>query len=849
MSFFSQRMKAFASTTSDTLINPVDLFNKKLVHQKGYDFLRGNQTEFLKKWDTRREDRDIVGLMDTGSGKTLIGLLMLYSKAQEIKEPVVYLCPDNQLVEQVCTQASLYGIPVCQIEKNEYGRQEFPSEFSNSEAVLVTTFERLFNGKSIFGVNGSTDREIQNIGALLIDDAHECVKKARSKSTITIKRDRQQKLFNEILSIFNDALAYQGVGALASIRRGEASVIKQVPYWAWKNSIGSIQALLESYNEEAHPNIYFNFSLISNNLENCECFISGNSIEITPMLIPTENIPSYEGAKYRYILSATLGNNYELIRELGIDRDSIENPITVDNVSMGERLIISPKRIHKEITDNEIRELCREYSNYVNVAIIVPNETKASPWIDKGAKLIKTENIINDLNTLKSTNKGNFVVFMNRYDGIDMIDSMCRILVIDGMPTKESLKEKLDAPYRKDSILTNLKRAQTIEQGLGRAVRSGTDHCVSILMGSDLLSFISINKNKELFSQSTQAQLDFGFNLTENVTFTKQKAIEIVKESMGSCLKAEEDWRQFHKNMINEAQQKYSKVDLANMIKIAECERNAIRASIRKQVQVVDVNMKNITALTDGTSDEGWMYQFYAQLLNDLDTNRVQDLQLRAFEANGSLIKPLTFVKSRRVKRYSNQLSVFKKHIHQYEKGTDIAIKVDNIISLLLYSPQLYYKEFEKAVQELGEFLGFESTQPDMGTNDGPDNFWRMENVDLVIECKNNSINNISRQETEQMSSSIRWYKERYAEEERMMPIMLHRSDFLENNAYANEEFVVINESKLEMFKTNLRGMSEELSCKPPNMWLDSELDTLLTKYHLDEKSFVDYYSTKVKRT
>ncbi|MGE7921235.1 hypothetical protein ACQKM9_20185 [Viridibacillus sp. NPDC093762] len=157
--------------------------------------------------------------------------------------------------------------------------------------------------------------------------------------------------------------------------------------------------------------------------------------------------------------------------------------------------------------------------------------------------------------------------------------------------------------------------------------------------------------------------------------------------------------------------------------------------------------------------------------------------------------------------------------------------------------------EGEKAVQQLGEFLGFESTQPDMGTNDGPDNFWRMDNFDLVIECKNNSINNISRDETEQMSSSVRWYKERYAEEERLKPVMLHRSAFLESNAYANEEFVVIEQSKLESLKINLRGICEELSCKAPNMWLDNELNALLIKYHLDEENFISYYSTNVKRT
>lgn len=57
--------------------------------------------------------------MDTGSGKTLTGLLMLYSKLKEGVGPAVYLCPDNQLVEQVYQQAFLYGIPVCKFEHTE----------------------------------------------------------------------------------------------------------------------------------------------------------------------------------------------------------------------------------------------------------------------------------------------------------------------------------------------------------------------------------------------------------------------------------------------------------------------------------------------------------------------------------------------------------------------------------------------------------------------------------------------------------------------------------------------------------------------------------------------------------
>ncbi len=36
----------------------------------------------------------------------------------------------------------------------------------------------MYNGHSIFGVTETGNREIQDIGALLIDDAHTCIKKS-----------------------------------------------------------------------------------------------------------------------------------------------------------------------------------------------------------------------------------------------------------------------------------------------------------------------------------------------------------------------------------------------------------------------------------------------------------------------------------------------------------------------------------------------------------------------------------------------------------------------------------------------------------------------------------------------
>ncbi|MCS4570261.1 hypothetical protein FZ989_07420 [Clostridium perfringens] len=48
--------------------------------------------------------------MNTGAGKTLVGLLMLQSSLNEGVGPAVYICPNLQLVDQVIENSKLYGI-------------------------------------------------------------------------------------------------------------------------------------------------------------------------------------------------------------------------------------------------------------------------------------------------------------------------------------------------------------------------------------------------------------------------------------------------------------------------------------------------------------------------------------------------------------------------------------------------------------------------------------------------------------------------------------------------------------------------------------------------------------------
>jgi len=89
--------------------------------------LRGPQEYILDSWYIQKDKRDTIVKMNTGTGKTLVGLLMLQSSINEGVGPAVYLCLNNQLVEQVVEVAeSISGIRYVTFESGY-----LPIEFFN----------------------------------------------------------------------------------------------------------------------------------------------------------------------------------------------------------------------------------------------------------------------------------------------------------------------------------------------------------------------------------------------------------------------------------------------------------------------------------------------------------------------------------------------------------------------------------------------------------------------------------------------------------------------------------------------------------------------------------------------
>ena len=146
-------------------IDPIAIY-ERLDRASDKGPLRPSQIAVLNEWHKElRNQRDVILKLNTGQGKTLIGLLMLQSWMNENEGTALYLCPNNLLVSQTISQAKQFGINCITTDG------DLPVEFLDGKAVLVTSVHKLFNGLSKFGL-GQQSLKVDNI---VIDDAHACI--------------------------------------------------------------------------------------------------------------------------------------------------------------------------------------------------------------------------------------------------------------------------------------------------------------------------------------------------------------------------------------------------------------------------------------------------------------------------------------------------------------------------------------------------------------------------------------------------------------------------------------------------------------------------------------------------
>ena len=150
---------------------------------------------------------------------------------EEFKQPVVYLCPTNQLANQVRAEAQSLGINATPYPS---GQTHPDVDGIRGKAIIVCTYDKLFNAKTTFDRADVLIRPI----AIVLDDAHAGVEEIRDAFTLRVP---EGDLFTRLLNILNDGCLKLNPSAWRDIRDRDYARSLEIPYWIWKPLIPPIE--------------------------------------------------------------------------------------------------------------------------------------------------------------------------------------------------------------------------------------------------------------------------------------------------------------------------------------------------------------------------------------------------------------------------------------------------------------------------------------------------------------------------------------------------------------------------------------------------------------------------------
>lgn len=824
-------LSKLSGTTKAASIEPREIFMALPKKDKRYEYPRDVQSEVWKKWFNVRDEKNCIIKMNTGSGKTVVGLMILQSCLNEGKGPAVYVVPDNYLVTQVCKEAEELGIQAV-TNKDDY-------LYTENKAILVTSIYSLVNGRSVFGMRQGNNYPI---GCILMDDVHTCLDTIVTQFSIRISSNHE--LYKEIIDLFAEQWKSYNFNSYVNIVENCDPVKSAIiPFWMWQEKQSEVYTLLSKYNTDEKKNhfIYFNLPLLDDSLATCDCFVTAQSIEIIPEGISISKIKSFINAQRRIFMSATLSDDSVFVSAIGLHKEDVSSIISPDNANdIGDRLILFPRHLNSEITNDDIRNKVLSIAQKYNVVVIVPSFDRGKFWDPDGNSVKNKDNIEETVAALKAHQHLGLVVLVNRYDGLDLPDDACRLLVIDGLPPLRNEKDKYIQSIDTFSNIFRRDQVQRIEQGMGRGVRSNSDSCCIVLMGDNLADVLLRNNGISFFSNATREQ----YNLSKDLWDLLKE--EIPKPSVDDIFKLAD----FSLNREVEWIQK-SKERLSAVLYMSEPQFDSNALALRiaydfsmalQWQKAIDTLDKAINYETQNTT-KGYLLQIKAKFTNFFDKSKAQQILLSGRSINAGILAPIRGIRYDKSINNTEQAKAICEYINENQiNQNSYIIHANAITSSLVFSPNA--DGFENALQLIGELLGFISTRPEKETyGEGPDNLWAIgNNKYFIIECKSAAISEtISKDYCNQLGGAIRWFFSEYGEAHSAIPIMVHKSTVIDRQATAVPNMMIITCDKLELFKRNINDFI--IAVSQNSNWLDeSRINTLLLQYKLRGSDIVENY-------
>lgn len=727
-------------TKRSSLVDPIEIFDS-LTLRGSVNNLWTPQSKALAEWHEVRSLQDVSIEMNTGGGKTLVGLLVSLSLARELDRMVLFVSPTIQLIQQTAEKARECSIEVATYYDGHWSNEQVAT---SATGPCLTTHAALFNGKSIF--------HRQDLGAVVLDDAHAAGGIIRD--CFTLKIPRTHNLYKEVAELFRPYFRRSSLElTFDEVITGGTREMLFVPLFESSKQAGVIQKkILESGLTETKE-VKFAWAHLKDRLDRSVILFNNNGLEIAPACVPTEQTPLFQKGARRVYLTATLPSPIEFHRTFGV----VPHPVKPTGRSgEAQRVFLAAEGDTDEKQQASAKALLIDHK----ALILTPSTPAASEWADCAEQFDQDDD--NDrIEEFKAAEPPEKLVLAARYDGIDLPGDACRILVLDGLPRGEALLTK----YINESLRIETVRAATtairVVQAVGRIFRSNTDHGAVILVGSSIQRWLSTPFNRAFLPALLQKQLDLAAEIAEKIDAGDFTAEDVLND----LLAGGKEWDEFYSENIGKFASKPAKSPPDWLTGAIQTERAAHHAMWQgdyataaalyaKGAQATEANDPDLAAWN--RHFEGFCFERSGR------PELAEAAYVSAAARRVSLGRP-------------KQIGAAKPRILAGAAGTQaarIAQLCNKKAAQTLARAQALPGELvfgsssgriEQAVLDLGKLLGLDSSRPDAELNTGPDILWLSEDeaVGHAFEAKTDKLatSQYNKSEVGQAHDHRQWIK------------------------------------------------------------------------------------------
>jgi DEAD/DEAH box helicase len=490
--------------SSTAYTTPEELFYKLSSRQSTHGYLRGPQQDILREYaDKHVSTPDIAFELPTGTGKTAVGLLIAEWKRQ-YQNKVAYLSLTNQLAGQVLEEAKRLGISAADLRGTKDTRSSLEEgRYRTGDAIAVTTYSNLFNINPV----------LRESDFIVLDDAHGAEQYVADMWTVSATSTREEDLYNSLLAALRPGLSESQVRAI--LDKSGVGAVEMADVQGHPECIGNVISVLDKATAQS---VVFAWKLLRNRIQCCLFLVSPYDITIRPLIPPTHTHAPFAAAKQRIYMSATLGGESDLQRSYGIPKLAM---IRAKSPQWGRRYVFVPGVYISDTEANAVTADVWDGMKTRRAVLLSPSDRVANRTFEelynratnKPIRLTATD--IADSVDGFINNTDVTLVLAGRYDGLDLPDDQCRLLILSESPAAiGALERHLSDHWKMGPVLRKRERTRLI-QGMGRCTRNATDFAIIIWLGQTLVNSATSSTLLQTFPSELAAEISWGVQQSE----------------------------------------------------------------------------------------------------------------------------------------------------------------------------------------------------------------------------------------------------------------------------------------------------------------------------------------------